>query len=75
MVRFYIRFSLILIVLFAVCVIMFIAVGSIQPINPALRGFVEGCEGVTTLCWHGIVSGETSLDIAQEILTRGLTPI
>jgi hypothetical protein len=35
------------------------AIGSLQPPNPALRGFVEGCEDKPQPCWYGIVPGQT----------------
>lgn len=44
--------------------------GSAQPINPVLRGFVEGCEGVESLCYYGIIHNATRLEMAHEILTR-----
>lgn len=28
--------------------------GETQPAHPALRGFVEGCEGIPQPCWYGI---------------------
>lgn len=40
------------------------ALGSIQPVNPALRGFTEGCEGNLQPCWYGIVPGETRAALA-----------
>jgi hypothetical protein len=49
--------------------------GGTQPPHPALRGFVEGCEGVPQPCWYGIVPGETSLRDTINILTGlGHTP-
>jgi hypothetical protein len=68
MLRFYVRVALMFMLLFVVCGAGLIAFGSTQPISPALRGFVEGCEGVEGFCWYGIVSNETRLDTAQEIL-------
>jgi hypothetical protein len=55
--------------LFAVLGVAMLAVGSAQPLNPSLRGFVEGCEGTESLCWYGI-NELTRLETAQEILTR-----
>ncbi len=35
------------------------ALGTTQPPNPALRGFIEGCEDQPQPCWYGIVPGVT----------------
>ncbi len=35
-------------------------VGAAQPPNPALDGFVEGCDGKAQPCWYGIVPGQTT---------------
>jgi hypothetical protein len=42
--------------------------GARQPINPALAGFIEGCEGKTQPCWRGIMPQVTTLREAQAIL-------
>lgn len=40
--------------------------GSTQPPNPALRGFIEGCEDKPQPCWYGIVPEITTrLDAAN----------
>ncbi|MEO8608337.1 MAG: hypothetical protein ABI690_10665 [Chloroflexota bacterium] len=39
--------------------------GTAQPPNPALRGFVEGCEGQPQPCWYGIVPGVTDEETAR----------
>jgi hypothetical protein len=55
--RFYIK--LILPIAFA-CLIFTLtarAIGTTQPTNPALRGFIEGCENKPQPCWYGIVPG------------------
>jgi hypothetical protein len=55
--------------------------GETQPPHPALRGFVEGCEGVPQPCWFGIVPGKTSIGEAVVLLGEkpfihtSLTPI
>jgi hypothetical protein len=36
--------------------------GSTQPPNPALRGFISGCEGKPQPCWYSIVPGVTTID-------------
>jgi hypothetical protein len=61
--------------LFLVAVLMAIsmgakAVGALQPPNPALRGFIEGCEGKPQPCWDGIVPGVTTGDAVKELLKR-----
>jgi hypothetical protein len=43
------------------------ALGSLQPPNPALRGFTEGCEDKPQPCWYGIVPGVTS---RSEVVTK-----
>lgn len=49
--------------------------GETQPPHPALRGFVEGCEGIPQPCWYGIVPGETWLDDTIQVLIElGYTP-
>jgi hypothetical protein len=40
-----------------------------QSVNPALRGFIEGCEDKPQPCWHGIVPAQTTSDAATTILT------
>src|SRR5262249_45342172 len=40
------------------------ALGNTQPIHPALRGFVEGCEGILQPCWYGIIPGVTTFETA-----------
>jgi hypothetical protein len=37
-------------------------------LNPALRGFVEGCEGKSLPCWYGIVPGITTIDEALSVM-------
>ncbi|MFN8372098.1 MAG: hypothetical protein U0694_04390 [Anaerolineae bacterium] len=50
MLRFTLRLSLLWVLLFTLLGVAMSALGGTQPIHPALRGFVEGCEGVQ-LCW------------------------
>src|SRR5689334_20565166 len=56
MFRFYLRLVILFIPLFVLFAITMSALGSTQPLHPALRGFVEGCEGVPQPCWYGVVS-------------------
>jgi hypothetical protein len=44
--------------------------GGTEPPHPALRGFVEGCEGLPQPCWYGIVPGETAVRDVIAILSR-----
>lgn len=44
--------------------------GTMQPPNPALAGFSEGCEGKPQPCWYGIVPGVTTLEEANIFLTE-----
>jgi hypothetical protein len=44
--------------------------GEAQPPHPALRGFVEGCEGMPQPCWYGIVPGGTPFHTVADTLTR-----
>ncbi|MBN8590177.1 MAG: hypothetical protein J0M33_00375 [Anaerolineae bacterium] len=47
--------------------------GETQPPHPALRGFVEGCEGKPQPCWYGIAGigyELVPLDTAHDYLTR-----
>lgn len=66
------RFYLKLIVPIAlVCLIFTLTartVGTTQPPNPALRGFVEGCEDKPQPCWYGIVPGMTTIEEAKMTL-------
>ena len=57
--------SSVLVALFLAISIGAKAVGALQPPNPALRGFVEGCENEPQPCWYGIVPGKP---IAEETL-------
>src|SRR5689334_17247061 len=53
------KVTVILIAVLMVVCIEAKAVGALQPPNPALRGFVEGCEDKPQPCWYGIVPGVT----------------
>jgi hypothetical protein len=44
------------------------SLGSTQPPNLALRGFVEGCEDKPQPCWYGIVPGVTNLPVAEQAI-------
>jgi hypothetical protein len=64
----YLRLCIIFMLLFIVCGLVVRPLGSIQPIHPTLRGFVEGCEGIPQPCWYGIAPGVTELNDAVLIL-------
>ena len=51
------------------------ALGTTQPPNPALRGFVEGCEGKPQPCWYGIVPGVTTAEQLVQIEAKKLISI
>jgi hypothetical protein len=53
---------------FAVCSILAHLLGQLQPPNPALAGFTQGCEGKPQPCWFGIVPGRTTVIEAQRAL-------
>jgi hypothetical protein len=47
-----------------------IALGGTQPPHPALRGFIEGCEGVPQPCWYGIELGRTHIMSAVALMEQ-----
>jgi hypothetical protein len=55
-------------ILFSILSLVMMAVGTTQPLHPAIQGFVQGCENIPQPCWYGIVPGETTDDAAQEIM-------
>jgi hypothetical protein len=59
------KVTLILVALLMVVSMGAKVVGALQPPNPALRGFVEGCEGQPQPCWYGIVPGVTDEEAAR----------
>jgi hypothetical protein len=66
------RFNLKLIVTLAIAFVALAlaarALGGTQPPNPALRGFVEGCEDKPQPCWYGIVPGVTTMQNAIQAM-------
>ena len=46
------------------------SLGAAQPPNPALRGFVEGCEDQPQPCWYGIVPGVTDEESARSSVKK-----
>jgi hypothetical protein len=70
MFRLYLRFSASLVIAFMLFSYLLSVLSSLQPLHPALRGFVEGCEGISQPCWYGIVLGQTTYMEANTILNN-----
>jgi hypothetical protein len=70
MARLSVCLSFLIVPLVVVLAVMMSVFGSVQPINPALRGFVEGCEGRLKPCWYGIVVQESTLGDAEAVFAR-----
>jgi hypothetical protein len=68
MFRFYLHLTIILFPLFVLLAITMSVIGSTQPIHPALRGFVEGCENIPQPCWYGIALGRMTVQEAEPFL-------
>jgi hypothetical protein len=62
--------SFVLLTLFLAVTIAAKAIGSFQPPNPAMRGFIEGCEDKPQPCWYGIVLNSTTEQEAIPILEK-----
>ncbi|MEO8608336.1 MAG: hypothetical protein ABI690_10660 [Chloroflexota bacterium] len=71
--RYPLKITLVLVAVLMIVSVGAKAVGALQPLNPALRGFVEGCEGQPQPCWYGIVPGVTSVDEASILKQLGCT--
>lgn len=67
MTRFLLNLSLALVAAFAVFNVAARTLGTLQPPNPALAGFTEGCEDKPQPCWYGIVPYETTFDEAKAV--------
>jgi hypothetical protein len=65
-----IKISIIILALFLAGSIAAKAIGSLQSINPALRGFVEGCKDKPQPCWYGFVPDVTSRFDAEKIAKK-----
>ncbi|NWG16744.1 MAG: hypothetical protein HXY41_08925, partial [Chloroflexi bacterium] len=46
------------------------AVGTWQPPNPVLTGFIADCEDKPQPCWYGIVPGVTTMHEARTVLSN-----
>jgi hypothetical protein len=58
--RLYFRWIPLFAIVFLALMVAARMVGAGQPLNPALSGFVEGCEDKPQPCWYGIVPGQTT---------------
>ncbi len=46
--------------------------GTLQPMNPALVGFHEGCQDAAQACWYGIIPGATGVeDVLEKLAAAG----
>jgi hypothetical protein len=70
MIRFLLRRSILLMVVFTALTMAARALGITRPFNPALAGFSEGCQDKPQPCWHGIVPGVTPMEEAEATLIR-----
>ncbi|MFN8372134.1 MAG: hypothetical protein U0694_04570 [Anaerolineae bacterium] len=59
-----------LITVFTLSGALMIVLGSILPVRPALREFIDGCAGAETFCWHGVISGQTTTREAAAVLQQ-----
>jgi hypothetical protein len=59
---------MVVVLIFTALAVIARSIGALQPPNPALRGFIEGCEDKPQPCWYGIVPGVTIAKEAQKIL-------
>jgi hypothetical protein len=66
--RLYLKLILPIALIFLALTLTARALGTTQPPNPSLRGFIEGCEGKPQPCWYGIVPGVTTIEEAKIIL-------
>ena len=46
------------------------SLGSTQPPNPALTGFIEGCTGKQRPCWYGILPSITKAEDGKSLVER-----
>ena len=49
--------------------------GRLRPVNPALRGFIEGCEDKPQPCWYGLVPGVTTPAELEQIQAEKLNQV
>jgi hypothetical protein len=69
MFHFLLRPTLAVILVFTASSLAARALGSIQPLEPALTGFTVGCADQPQPCWFGIVPGVTTAADATRLLT------
>ena len=60
--RFLLKLALFITFMLTITCLAARAFGSTQALNPALRGFTEGCENQPQPCWYGIVPGITTME-------------
>ncbi len=70
MTRFLLKLTLIMTFVLTITSLVVRTLGSTQPPNPALRGFIEGCEDKPQPCWYGIIVGETLIEDVIGILNQ-----
>jgi hypothetical protein len=68
--RLYLKLILSIVLIFLSLSLIARAIGMTQPPNPALRGFMEGCEGKSQPCWYGIVLGVTTWEEGGILLEK-----
>lgn len=70
MTRFYLKLIIPITVVCLTFMLVARTIGTTQPPNPALRGFVEGCEDKPQPCWYGIVPGVTTVEEGQSLFNQ-----
>jgi hypothetical protein len=70
MLHLYLKLTALLLALFTLLSAVLLALGSTQPLHPALRGFIEGCEGIPQPCWYGIIAGQSTKDDVAVMLNE-----
>ena len=62
--------SIIILALFLAGSVAVKALGSLQPSNPTVRGFTEGCDDKPQPCWFGIVPGIADLSFSEHTIIQ-----
>ncbi|MBI5666456.1 MAG: hypothetical protein HZC41_00490 [Chloroflexi bacterium] len=70
MTRFLLKLIPALVAAFAALNVATRAIGTLQPPNPALAGFIEGCEDKPQPCWYGIVPGISTWEEGEITLSH-----
>jgi hypothetical protein len=50
--------------------IVMITIGKLETVNPAVSGFISGCQTTDVLCWYGVIYREANPRMAQETLVN-----